>query len=169
MMVAVAYRRRALPIAWAWVPIPKGNGRSSERAQLRLLGYINRQIHPLTPVSLVGDTEFGSGAVIRWLQKRGWRFALHQRETTYFFPSFGGYYQFRDAPIKPGTQLWLEQARMNKNSTVKCNVLIYQEVEQSEAWFIATNFKTPRETVQHYRQRMWIEALFGDLKTKTAL
>lgn len=164
MMVAVVYRRRALPIAWSWVPIPKGRGRSTEQAQLRLLAYINRHIHPHTSVSLVGDAEFGGGQLIAWLKRHGWRFALAQRQSVVFFPPFGGYYALADVPIEPGYQLWVSAATLSKVHALECNILVYQEPQQDSAWYLATNLPDARTTIQHYRRRMWIEALFADMK-----
>ena len=39
-MVSLAYRRRALPIAWTWVRCARGH--SGSRKQLALLDYVKR-------------------------------------------------------------------------------------------------------------------------------
>ncbi|HIC93388.1 MAG TPA: hypothetical protein EYP09_03965, partial [Anaerolineae bacterium] len=77
LMVAIAYRRRAIPIAWTWVKSSKGH--SSAYKQLALLAYVQRLIPSGVPVLLVGDSEFGSVAVIRQLEFWGWRYVLRQR------------------------------------------------------------------------------------------
>jgi hypothetical protein len=53
LTVSLAFRRRAIPIAWMWVKTPRGH--SSAIKQLALLAYVRRLIPPGTPVLLVGD------------------------------------------------------------------------------------------------------------------
>ena len=72
LMVAVAFRRRAIPIAWTWVR--KSRGHSSAAKQLALLAHVRRLIPAKTPVLLVGDSEFGAVAVIRQLETWKWKY-----------------------------------------------------------------------------------------------
>ncbi|RMH33542.1 MAG: hypothetical protein D6694_15510, partial [Gammaproteobacteria bacterium] len=58
LVVALAYRRRALPIAWTWVPYAKGH--SKARVQCALLAYVRRLMPAGAQVEVVGDSEFGS-------------------------------------------------------------------------------------------------------------
>ena len=76
-MIAIAYRRRALPIAWTWVRCAKGH--SSSRKLLALLAYVRRLIPEDVPVFLVGDSEFGAVPVIRQLGKWYWVYVLRQK------------------------------------------------------------------------------------------
>ena len=48
LMVAVAFRRRAIPIAWTWVR--KSRGHSSAAKQVALLAYVRRLIPTPTPL-----------------------------------------------------------------------------------------------------------------------
>lgn len=58
LMISLAYRKRAVPIAWTWVKHVRGH--SSAFKQLALLNYV-RQLSPKgAVVFLVGDCEFGS-------------------------------------------------------------------------------------------------------------
>ncbi len=64
LMVALAYRQRAIPIAWTWVPYVRGH--SPVRQQLALLAYIRDHLLPKgVAVFLAGDCEFGSVAIMR--------------------------------------------------------------------------------------------------------
>jgi hypothetical protein len=58
--VALAYRRRALPIAWDWIPHRKG--RSTVAVQIQLLSYVQTLLPCGCCITLVGDTEFGDPA-----------------------------------------------------------------------------------------------------------
>ena len=76
IMVAIAYRKRALPIAWTWVKHTKGHSRT--RVQLALLAYVHRWIPEGAAVSLVGDCEFGAIELMRQLDAWEWNYVLRQ-------------------------------------------------------------------------------------------
>lgn len=55
LMVSLAYRKRAIPIAWSWVKNNKGH--SSSYKQRALLGYVKRLIpDEAARVLVVGET-----------------------------------------------------------------------------------------------------------------
>jgi len=77
LMVAVAYRRRALPIAWTWV---KGRwGHSSAYKQLALLKHVHGLIPDDISVFVAGDSEFGAVPVLKQLDKWHWKYVLRQK------------------------------------------------------------------------------------------
>jgi hypothetical protein len=67
VMVAVAYRKRALPIAWAWVKYTRGHSNADMQvALLREVKALIEQVNRAVKVSLVGDSEFENGEVLKW-------------------------------------------------------------------------------------------------------
>jgi hypothetical protein len=106
LMVSLAYRKRAIPIAWTWVKHVKGH--SSAVKQLALLAYVSRLIPPEAAVVLVGDCEFGSMAVLQQLDRWRWFYVLRQKSDTGVWiienrswQAFGSYIQ------EPGQSIWL--------------------------------------------------------------
>ena len=74
LMVCLAYRNRAIPIAWTWVKHVRGH--SSTHKQLALLNYV-RQLLPVgAVVFLVGDCEFGAVETLKWLDQWHWYYVL---------------------------------------------------------------------------------------------
>ncbi len=71
LMVSVAYRRRAIPIAWIWIRFSCGH--STAWKQLALLSYVRSLIPAGTRVLLVGDSEFGSVDVLQALNHWKWK------------------------------------------------------------------------------------------------
>jgi hypothetical protein len=57
LMVSLAYRKRAIPIAWIWVSHVRGH--STAHKQLALLNYVRTLLPIGAAVFLVGDCEFG--------------------------------------------------------------------------------------------------------------
>src|SRR5215210_6124468 len=80
LMVGLAYRRRAIPVAWSWVRSEKGH--SSAYKQRALLDYVRRRLMPDgARVSVVGDSEFGAVKVIDQLEEWGWHYVLRQKRS----------------------------------------------------------------------------------------
>ena len=63
LMIGMAYRKRAIPIAWTWVKHVRGH--STGDKQIALLAYVKTLIPLGAAVFLVGDTEFGPVKVLR--------------------------------------------------------------------------------------------------------
>ena len=163
LIVSLAFRRRALPLAWTWVKSPKGH--SSTTKQLALLAYVRSLVPAGIPVLLVGDSEFGAMAVLEQLDTWKWRYVLRQRashgvllEGQTIWQTFGSLVQ------RPGQSRWVEQALLTGRSAYPTNLLAYWAKGEKEPWLLATNLPTQREALQAYRRRMWIEEMFGDMK-----
>lgn len=81
LIVCLAYRRRAIPIAWTWVKHTRGHSAATQ--QLALLDYVRRLLPPGVKVILVGDAEFGAVALLRQLDAWGWYYVIRQRSSTW--------------------------------------------------------------------------------------
>jgi hypothetical protein len=79
LIVALAYRRRAIPLAWTWVNCRRGH--SSGLVQLALLQYVKGLLPSKVRVVLVGDAEFGAVQVLKHLDRWGWKYALRQKSS----------------------------------------------------------------------------------------
>lgn len=163
LMVAVAFRGRALPLAWCWVKGTRGH--SSARTQLALLSYVRGLLPPTARVLVVGDTEFGSVTVMRQLVAWHWFFALRQKGSHLVKVAHARTWRAcADWAPHPGAHAWLPQARLTQKWSYHTNLLAYWAPGEKEPWLLATNLPSPRATLQAYARRMWIEELFGDLK-----
>jgi hypothetical protein len=81
LIVSLAYRKRAIPIARTWVKHLRGH--SSATKQIALLAYVRNLIPVGAAVFLVGDCEFGSVAVLRQLDRWRWFYVLRQKSDTW--------------------------------------------------------------------------------------
>jgi len=163
LMVAVAYRKRTIPLVWTWV---KGSrGHSSSLKQLALLAYVHSLLPPQAAVLLVGDSEFGAVEVQKQLEKWGWQYVLRQKGQ-YLVLAFGQRSARRlDSLVsKAGEMAWLPKSRFTQLHLWRINILAYWKPGEKEPWLLATNLPQPRLALQAYRRRMWIEEMFGDMK-----
>ncbi len=164
LMVTVAYRRRAIPLTWTWIRCSRGH--SSAHKQLALLSYVRGLLPKSTPVLLVGDSEFGSVDVLKTLKRWRWTYVLRQKGSHQIKLLGQRHWQRFDALItRPGQSLWLGQGYLTYAHHFKVNLFAYWKTGEDEPWLLATNLSTPQATLAAYRRRMWIEEMFGDLKT----
>jgi hypothetical protein len=161
LMVALAWRKRAIPIAWTWVKCVKGH--SGAQKQQALFSYVLGLIPAKTAVFLVGDTEFETVELMRLLESWGWKYALRQRASTQV--CIGGKWRaFGSLLSKVGQSIWLEQASLTRKFAHATHLLAYWKVGEEQPWLLATNLPSFRATLKAYGYRMWIEEMFGDLK-----
>src|SRR5215210_6293755 len=165
LMVGLAYRKRAIPIAWSWVRSEKGH--SSAYKQRALLGYVRRLMpNGAARVSVVGDSEFGAVALMEQLEEWGFYYVLRQK-SSYLVCSKPKPQQWRalgELIERRGERVWLEGALLSRLHAHQTNLLLYWKRGEKEPWLLATNLPSPREALSCYRRRMWIEEMFADFK-----
>jgi len=162
LMVALAYRRRAIPIAWTWVKGKRGH--SSAYKQLALLKYVHGLIPANVSVFAAGDSEFGAVQVLRQLEKWHWKYVLRQKASHLVKLEGQGWQRFGNLIERARQSLWFEQALLTKEHAYKVNLLAHWKPGEKEPWLLATNLLTRKATLATYRRRMWIEEMFGDFK-----
>jgi len=164
LIICLAFRHRAIPLAWTWVRSSKGH--SSACKQLALLNYVRRLIPKGTPVSLVGDSEFGAVEVMRQLKKWHWHYVLRQKTSHQIRLPGQGWQDFGGVLSKPGQSVWLGRGRLTLKHRYATNLLAHWQVGEEEPWLLATDLPDRAATLSTYARRMWIEEMFGDLKGK---
>ena len=163
LMVSLAYRRRSIPIAWAWVKQVRGH--SSAKKQIELLKYVKTLVPKKAVVFLVGDSEFGSIQVMKELNQWPWRYALRQKSNTGFRVGRLGAWQSLGSFVKKaGDRAWLPKGFLTQQHAFPASVLVYWQAGEKEPWCLATNMSDHTLVLQYYKRRMWIEEMFGDLK-----
>jgi hypothetical protein len=163
LMVGLAYRRRALPIAWSWVRSEKGH--SSAYKQRALLDYVRRLVPDGARVSLVGDSEFGAVALIEQLEEWGWHYVLRQKSSHLVCQQQQQQWRPLGELIeRAGQSRWLENVLLSRSYAHETNLLLHWKRGEKEPWLLATDLPTRRQTLLAYKRRMWIEEMFADFK-----
>jgi len=163
LVIALAYRRRAIPLVWMWVRSSRGHSTSGR--QLALLNYIHKLLPGDAQVLVLGDSEFGAIEVLKQLDQWGWKYVLRQK----------GSHLVRENDQSPwialgsfltraGESLWLGQRQLTQLHAYPVNVLAHWKLGEPEPWLLATNLPSLQAALKAYESRMWIEELFGDLK-----
>ncbi len=163
LMIAIAYRRRTIPLAWTWVKGTRGH--SSAYKQRALLAHIHRLMSEGADVLIVGDSEFGAVEVLRQLEQWGWRYVIRQKSSHRVKLKGRSVWQpFGTLVERAGQHFWFASALLTEKHAYPVHLLAYWKAGQKEPWLLATNLPTERATLRAYRKRMWIEEMFGDFK-----
>jgi hypothetical protein len=127
LMVSLAYRRRSIPIAWSWVPYVRGHSTAS--TQLALLRYIRSLLPRGVAVLLVGDTEFGSIAVLQQLDQWRWHYVLRQKTSTHVCLSHQtDWNDFGNWVEKAGCSIWLGKGWLTEKHIYMVNLLVQRSL-----------------------------------------
>jgi len=162
--VSLAYRKRAIPIAWTWVKHVKGY--ATPETHLALLAYVRSLLPKGMAVLLVADCEFGAVDVLKQLDQWRWDYVLRQKCRTHVcLPDKTEWCDFGRWVEKPGRSVWLGEGWLTQTKIYPVNLLAHWKVGEDEPWCLATNLPDRQLTLQAYTRRMWIEEMFGDLKS----
>jgi len=168
LMVALCYRRRALPVAWTWVRSTRGH--SAALKQRALLSYVRQLVPPQAAVVVVGDSEFGAVQVLRQLESWGWHYVLRQKSShlawanTTVGTAAPQWQPLGSLLHRAGQRRWLAQVPLTQLHAHPTNLLLHWQSGETEPWLLATNLPDERTARMAYRRRMWIEEMFGDFK-----
>jgi Transposase DDE domain len=163
LMVAIVYHRRALPIAWTWVAHARGH--STQAQQLALLRYVHGLLSAGAQVSLVGDTEFGHTRVLEELDHWHWDYALRQSgHNLVMTRQSSGFQPLESLLTQIGDWLWMPSVVLTQANAYPTNLMLCWMRGDKRPWLLVTNLTHPPAVLRLYARRMWIEALFGDLK-----
>lgn len=133
LMVSLAYRKRAILIAWTWVKHVRGH--SGAFKQLALLNYVRKLLPVGAAVFLVGDCEFGSAEVLQWLDQWHWFFVLLPKLDTYIWQDqYNEWKPFGSFIRKAGESLWLGHGYLTASAIYPTNLLAHWQAGEEEPW-----------------------------------
>lgn len=163
VMVALAYKKRALPLAWTWVPYAKGGVPTT--TQLALFSRVRGLLPADGQVGLVGDAGFSSVEVLRQLETWGWQYVLRQPGKRLLQrPGQPTWERLDSLVVAPGQQVWLPAVRFTAQWQQPTAVLAVWQRGYERPWLLTTNLPTAQATRQAYARRMGIDEMFGDWK-----
>ena len=165
LMVSVIYNHRAWPIYWEFLD-KKGSSNLDE--QKRVLGKSLALLSEYLVVVL-GDREFCSPKLGKWLGQEGAYFCLRQKGNNQIQAGNGIYQELRELGLTPGMSLFLNDQKVTKTGLGGFNIACkwkrtYRGFETKEPWFILTNLGDVETAILAYQKRFGIEEMFRDFK-----
>jgi hypothetical protein len=163
MTVAIAYRKRAIPLAWS---VHRGSkGAVAVDKQVALLRYVTRLLPSKSQVWILGDSGFQHVPLLRFMRRQGWHFVIRQSGHHKVRPAGGRWVKLVDLPLQEGETHFLGWVRLTqKHNYGWVSLVLHWEVGEDEPWYLITDQPATRQTVRLYRVRMWIEEFYGDVK-----
>jgi hypothetical protein len=164
LMLAAAYRYRALPLAWYVLPF----GSTHAQTQIELL----EQVRPYLPdsqrvrINLYGDVEFRAVDVQRYAQEQRWHWQLGVKSDTYFQQGDGPWCPLYTLGLAPGERRCLQQVLLTREHAFgPLNLLANWRPTEEAPRYVVSDQRADRQTWRRGRKRFWIEPLFRDWKS----
>jgi hypothetical protein len=163
LMVGIAYRKRALPLAWS---VHRGKrGWVTGKAHLALLRYVAELIPEGSEVWLLGDCEFQHVPLISWLKGQGWHYILRQQGKVKVWKPGWAQSRLADLDLKEGETRYLGWVYLTeKHHYGPVSMVLHWDEGEDEPWYLVTDVEATQATIRTYKVRMWIEEMYGDMK-----
>jgi hypothetical protein len=166
LMVSVIYNHRAWPIYWEFLD-KKGSSNLDEQKRVlsKSLALLSASL-----VVVLGDREFCSPKLGKWLGQEGTYFCLRQKGNTQVQGNHGIYQELRAMGLTPGMSLFLNDQKVTQAGLGGFNIACkwkrtYRGFKTKEPWFILTNLGDVETAILAYQKRFGIEEMFRDFKT----
>jgi len=163
LTVSIAYRKRALPLAWS---VHRGKqGWVSVQEQLALLRQVVGLIPPESEVWLLGDCEFQHVPLLSWLKDQGWHYVLRQQGKVKVWQPGQAQVKLADLGLQEGETRYLGWVYLTETHHFgPVSMVLHWDAGEEEPWYLATDQAATWRTIQTYTIRMWTEEMYGDMK-----
>lgn len=162
LLVSVAYRGRALPIAWI---VAKGRkGHFAETVHLHLVEQLVALIPPKATVVMLGDGEFDDLTFQQTLQTHGWSYV--SRTASNLPIRVGDDKLVLHDLASPGETVGLLVDGYTHQGYGPVTVIAWWEPSAPEPIYLVTNLELAEEACWWYRKRFHIETFFSDQKSR---
>jgi Transposase DDE domain len=166
-MVAVICEKRAIPVYWQFLAKRGASNLAEQQALLRPIFRLLKTYE----IVVLGDREFHSVELAKWLKSRKIYFVLRQKKDTNFQAKNQTYQELTSLKLTPGMKLFLTGIKVTQSQGFSgANIGAYwkrkyQRKVEKEPWYLLTNFDNLDEAIEAYKKRVGIEAMFKDCKT----
>lgn len=165
LVMAVAYDGRALPFWSKTIRKSSGKGRM-KRAESEAMSFLAEVAIRPQHMVVVADRGFGNS---RWINSvAGHNLSFVQRLSKGMTVYNADYYcTLSVLPVGQGTPACcFGRSTLGEANSFSAFLVTIWAADSSEPWYLVTDQKdTPEEVVAIYQKRMWIEAMFRDLKS----
>ena len=163
LTVSIAYRKRALPLAWS---VHRGKrGWVFVKEHIALLRHVAELIPEGSEVWLLGDCEFQHVPLISWLAGQGWHYILRQQGRVQIWKPGWAQRRIDNLGLKEGETRYLGWVRLAaKYHYGPVSMVLHWEKGEDEPWYLVTDVEATPATIRTYKVRMWTEEMYGDMK-----
>lgn len=168
LIMSIHYRKRAIPLTW--MCLPYGKGMSHLNHWQKLLDYLETLLTDGQSIIILADREFGSMDRLRYVEKKGWHYAIRVKGSTYFYdPTWTYPFDWLKLNViapRMGNRYVIPNLCLTKGDLYLTHIACAWAVGSDEPWLIATNLPQPIQALKEYGRRFGCEELFSDLKKR---
>jgi hypothetical protein len=164
LMLSVAFRHRALPLAWRLLPF----GATDAETQIGLLD----QVQPCLPdiekvrIAFYGDCEFRAVEVQRYCQQKHWHWQVGVKSDTLFRQGTGDWQPLQAIALSQGQRRYLQGVTLTqKHAFGPVNLMADWTTNEEFPRYVALDQPADRHAWRRGRKRFWIEPSFRDWKS----
>lgn len=163
LLLAAAYRGRALPLAWQVLDF----GTTDAAEQIALLA----RLQPWVParverVQVLGDGEFRSVDLQRWLREQGWHWQLGLKSDWHFHTGDGHFQPLSTLQVPAGERRYVPQAILtSEHAFGPVSLLALGPRGKDPARYFSLDQPADKQAWRRGRKRFWIEPTFRDWKS----
>lgn len=165
-MASIVWKGRAIPLYWQRLET-LGNSHYDEQTAFLVIALPRLADYR---VVVLGDREFCSVDLARWLGQQGHAFCLRQKKSTYVLIADKPWLKLSGLGLVPGTKCFYNAVTMTKSKGFGSAHLAgkwkrrYRGFASAEPWFLLTNLENLDDAVAAYQKRFDIEEMFRDFK-----
>jgi hypothetical protein len=164
LMLAAAFRHRALPLAWCVLPF----GGTSAQVQMALL----EQVRPCLPqaqdvrITLYGDSEFRAVDLQGYCQAQHWHWQLGLKSDILFRQGTSDWQPLRSIAVPQGQRYYIQDVLLTRQHAFGPVNLIADWTSKEDApRYVVLDQCADRHAWRRGRKRFWIEPFFRDWKS----
>lgn len=163
MAVSLAYRGRAIPLAWWCYPQQQWPMGQTELITT-LLGWVSEGIEDGETVLVQADRGIGNSPdLLRAIQSMGWHYLVRVSKQVRLRVDGQSPVSFASLVRRPGDSWCGEVDAFKKAGWIRCWAQVHWQKGHDEPWLLLTNY--PRSHARWYGMRMWEELAFRDFKS----
>lgn len=159
VMVSLWAQNRGVPLFWHTEATA---GNIGYEQQEMLLEQLDMVLPEGASVLFLGDRFYGTAALVKACQKRGWAYRLRLKGNLTLQHEGG---ELTTADVVKLPNYGIENAELYSTG-IKTNIGVINEPGHPEPWIIAQNAPPTKTTVMDYELRWSIECMFSDLKSR---
>ena len=165
LMLGLVRNNRLLPLCWR--VYRGGKGHLGAECHIEVLDMLLELTSPSKRIVLLGDGEFDSIEMLRWLtENTKWKFVVRTAKNSQILRG-EKFVPVHELNVKAGEVVWVNDTRFTLSGQLgPFTALAWWREDCSEPIYLLSNFEDPDKICKLYGLRPIIETLFSDQKSR---
>ncbi len=166
-MLTLVWEKRGIPLYWRLLD---KRGSSNIYEQHALLAPVLELLSDYS-VIVLGDRSCGSVKLASWLSQKQVKFIFRVKQERYIQSENSDYTRLSELGLLPGTRCYLSNVKVTQQKGFETFDIAsywsrkYRGKVADEGWHLLTNVGSLKESIDTFKCRSGIEAMFKDCKT----